>query len=76
MAEVAAAAHAGGPSAVGLRLEADGCLPDGTSLADAVVRRDIPILLAVVLTLSVIVVVCNLLVDLAYSIIDPRVRLS
>jgi peptide/nickel transport system permease protein len=37
---------------------------------------DLPVIMGIVLVTAVIVVVMNLIVDIAYSYIDPRVRLS
>jgi peptide/nickel transport system permease protein len=48
----------------------------GTLLADAITLRDYPRLQAVLLLGALIYVLVNLLVDLSYAIIDPRVRLS
>ena len=39
-------------------------------------HNDVPTLVAILLILSVLVVVCNLLADLAYTWADPRVRLD
>lgn len=46
----------------------------GTLLAQAIERRDYPRLQAVVLLGALVYVLVNLLVDLSYAIIDPRVR--
>jgi peptide/nickel transport system permease protein len=46
----------------------------GTLLADAITRRDYPRLQAVVLLGALVYVLVNLLVDLSYALIDPRVR--
>ncbi|GAA6526642.1 ABC transporter permease [Intrasporangium sp. DVR] len=43
---------------------------------DALVRDDLPIIMGTVLVTAVLVVTMNLVVDIAYSLIDPRVRLS
>jgi peptide/nickel transport system permease protein len=48
----------------------------GTLLADAITQRDYPRLQAVLLLGALVFVLVNLLVDLSYAIIDPRVRLS
>jgi peptide/nickel transport system permease protein len=48
----------------------------GTLLADAITLRDYPRLQAVLLLGALIYVLVNLLVDLSYAVIDPRVRLS
>lgn len=43
---------------------------------DAVTVKNLPVVSATVLVASVAVVVSNLLVDLVYSVLDPRVRLT
>ena len=43
-------------------------------MVDAVFARDFPVVQAGVLLIAVVFVVVNLLVDLSYGIIDPRVR--
>jgi peptide/nickel transport system permease protein len=48
----------------------------GTTLLEAVLRRDYPVVLAGVAVLSAVFVTINLLVDLLYACIDPRIRLS
>lgn len=45
----------------------------GRLAAEAVARRDVPLLLGVVLTSAVLVILVNLLVDIAYAALDPRV---
>lgn len=46
----------------------------GRVLADAILAKDIPVVQGVVLFSAVVYVVVNLLVDLSYSLIDPRIR--
>jgi peptide/nickel transport system permease protein len=48
----------------------------GTLLADGINRHDYPRLQALLLLGALVYVVVNLLVDVSYAIIDPRVRLS
>ena len=48
----------------------------GTLLAQAITERDYPRLQALLLLGALVYVLVNLLVDLSYAIIDPRVRLS
>lgn len=48
----------------------------GSMLREAAVRRDLPMTAGSVLLLAAAVVVLNLLVDLAYGILDPRVKAS
>ncbi|CAN5226484.1 ABC transporter permease [soil metagenome] len=47
----------------------------GRLLYDATLARDYPLLMAIFLAASVSVVVANLATDLAYSRLDPRIRL-
>jgi peptide/nickel transport system permease protein len=46
----------------------------GRLIISAVLRRDYPVVQGVVLVVGAIYVVINLLVDLAYLLIDPRIR--
>jgi peptide/nickel transport system permease protein len=46
----------------------------GRLAIDAISIRDFPLVQAVALFASFVVVLLNLLTDLAYSIIDPRIR--
>ncbi len=46
----------------------------GSSLVAAVLRQDFPVVLAIVMIVATAFVMINLLVDVVYSIIDPRVR--
>ncbi|QUX97963.1 ABC transporter permease [Marinomonas sp. CT5] len=46
----------------------------GTLAFDAVSSRDYPVLQAVITILSMLIVSVNLLVDIAYGLIDPRIR--
>lgn len=43
---------------------------------DAVLRRDVPVLLGVLILTSVVVIIANLVTDLVYRIIDPRIRVT
>jgi len=43
---------------------------------DAIFQRDFPVLTALVLLGSLMLVVANLVIDIAYTIIDPRIRLK
>ncbi len=47
----------------------------GKFLVDSIYARDYPVVQAFVLLATFIVVVTNLLVDLSYTILDPRIRL-
>jgi peptide/nickel transport system permease protein len=46
----------------------------GTLAFDAVAARDYPVLQSVIMILSLLIVGINLLVDIAYGLIDPRIR--
>jgi peptide/nickel transport system permease protein len=46
----------------------------GILLIQAIERRDLPLIEAAVMSIAVMIVTVNLLVDLAYTFIDPRVR--
>lgn len=41
---------------------------------EAILRRDAPVLLGVLLISSIVVIVANIITDIAYRIIDPRIR--
>ena len=46
----------------------------GSAITEAVAREDFPVVLAIVMLIAVTFVVVNLLVDVVYTIIDPRVH--
>ena len=46
----------------------------GRIVADAIMAKDIPVIQGVVFFSAIVYVIVNLLVDLSYSLIDPRVR--
>lgn len=46
----------------------------GQLLIDSIYRRDYPVIQGVVLFIAVVYVVVNLLIDLLYTFIDPRIR--
>jgi peptide/nickel transport system permease protein len=48
----------------------------GRLLLDAALKRDYPLLMAIFLLVSVVVVAANLLTDILYTALDPRVRLG
>ncbi len=48
----------------------------GRLLADAITAKDLPVVQGVVFFTAIAYVVVNLLVDISYSIVDPRVRRS
>lgn len=51
---------------------------DGIGLwgLEAVLQKDLPVVSATALFGAAILIICNLLVDVIYSVLDPRVRLS
>ena len=46
----------------------------GRLMAEAVIGRDFPVIQAAVLLVAVVVLMVNLLVDIAYAYVDPRIR--
>jgi peptide/nickel transport system permease protein len=48
----------------------------GSWLKDAIFNRDYPVLQGGILFLAIVFVVVNLIVDISYAIINPRIRLS
>jgi peptide/nickel transport system permease protein len=46
----------------------------GRIVADAIMAKDLPVIQGVVFFTAIVYVIINLLVDLSYSFIDPRVR--
>jgi peptide/nickel transport system permease protein len=48
----------------------------GTWLKDAIFNRDYPVLQGGILFVAIVFVVVNLIVDISYAIINPRIRLS
>jgi peptide/nickel transport system permease protein len=48
----------------------------GLSALDAINGKDLPIISATVLIAALFIVVMNIIVDVIYSVIDPRVRLT
>jgi ABC-type dipeptide/oligopeptide/nickel transport system permease component len=48
----------------------------GFITVNSIGNRDWPVVQATVLLLAMAVVVMNLLTDITYSIVDPRIRLS
>jgi peptide/nickel transport system permease protein len=48
----------------------------GLSIFEAITARDFPIIQGLVIVISIIYVLFNLLVDLSYAFLDPRIRLQ
>ena len=46
----------------------------GRLTIDAILRRDYPVIQGLVLLFSVVYVLVNLLVDVTYTLFDPRIR--
>ncbi|OWJ57846.1 ABC transporter permease [Inquilinus limosus] len=46
----------------------------GSLAFDAIAARDYPVLQAVITVLAILIVVINLAVDIAYGLVDPRIR--
>jgi len=46
----------------------------GRLTADAILRRDYPVVQGIILIFSAIYVLINLMIDIAYIIVDPRIR--
>lgn len=47
----------------------------GYTAVQAITNQDLPVIIGVVIVTSAAVVVANLLVDMGYAMLDPRVRL-
>ncbi|MFD0479312.1 ABC transporter permease subunit [Nonomuraea thailandensis] len=47
----------------------------GSLLVDSVTFKDVPVVQALALLLTLLIAAVNLLVDVGYSLADPRVRL-
>jgi peptide/nickel transport system permease protein len=47
----------------------------GTLLAEAIRARDYPVVQGSILFFAAAIVVVNIIVDIGYAIIDPRIRL-
>lgn len=48
----------------------------GSLFLDSLLRRDIPVVMACVVGVAVTVVLVQIAVDLAYAVVDPRIRVS
>ena len=46
----------------------------GSAIVEAILREDFPVVLAIVMIVASAFVILNFLVDLLYSVLDPRVR--
>jgi peptide/nickel transport system permease protein len=48
----------------------------GSAIVEAILREDFPVVLTIVMLVTVTFVLLNVLIDLLYAVIDPRVRAS
>lgn len=48
----------------------------GLLLVDAVTSRDYPVIMGATLVIGACVIIVNLLTDLAYAVIDPRIKVG
>jgi peptide/nickel transport system permease protein len=48
----------------------------GRVLVDAILSRDVPVIQGIVLFVALIIVLINLVVDISYTLVDPRIKLS
>ncbi len=48
----------------------------GKYFIDAVTNRDYPLIMGVTMVFGFMLTTANLLVDIAYAIVDPRIRMS
>jgi len=46
----------------------------GRLVLDSMLRRDFPLLIGILVLSSIAVIIVNLLTDIAYGLLDPRVR--
>jgi len=48
----------------------------GVVIVDALEKYDLPVIMGSVLFISVVLILVNILVDIFYAVLDPRIRLS
>ncbi len=48
----------------------------GKQILDSITNQDLPVIIAIVILASTFIVVANIVVDVFYAVLDPRVRLS
>lgn len=48
----------------------------GRLIIDAINQRDYPVIQGGVIFLAIIMVVVNLIIDLSYTLIDPRIKIG
>ena len=48
----------------------------GRALIDGIYSKDVPVVMAITFGIAILVVVFNIVADLLYAVLDPRIRLS
>ena len=48
----------------------------GRALIDGILSKDVPVVMAITFGLAVLVVIFNILADIAYALLDPRIKYS
>ena len=48
----------------------------GSLLADSINKSDYPVIQSLTLLMVIIFLLCNLIVDILYAVLDPRIRLK
>ena len=48
----------------------------GVVIVDALEKYDLPVIMGSVLTISLVLILVNIFVDIVYAALDPRIRLS
>jgi peptide/nickel transport system permease protein len=48
----------------------------GRELMDAILSRDIPVIQGIILFIAIAIILINLVVDISYAFIDPRIKLA
>jgi ABC-type dipeptide/oligopeptide/nickel transport system permease component len=48
----------------------------GRLLTQSLARRDLPVLMAITVFMSLLIVLLNLFIDVIYGVLDPRVRIG
>jgi peptide/nickel transport system permease protein len=46
----------------------------GRALIDAILGKDVPVIMAITFGVSILVVLFNVLVDILYAMLDPRIK--
>jgi len=48
----------------------------GRFFVDSMIARDYPLIMAIILLYGIFLAIMNLVVDILYSVVDPRIRLA